>query len=25
MGLPVLPVFEDPDSVDLRHLRPGRG
>jgi hypothetical protein len=25
MGLPVLPVFEEPDPIDLRHLRPGRG
>jgi hypothetical protein len=24
-GLPVLPVFEDPDPIDLSHLRPGRG
>jgi hypothetical protein len=24
MGLPVLPVFEDPDPLDLSHLRPGR-
>jgi hypothetical protein len=24
-GLPVLPAFEDPDPVDLSHLRPGRG
>jgi hypothetical protein len=24
-GLPVLPAFEDPDPVDLTHLRPGRG
>jgi hypothetical protein len=25
MGLPVLPTFDDPDPVDLSHLRPGRG
>jgi hypothetical protein len=25
MGLHVLPAFEDPDPVDLSHLRPGRG
>lgn len=24
-GLPVLPIFEDPDPIDLSHLRPGRG
>jgi hypothetical protein len=24
-GLPVFPVFEDPDPVDISHLRPGRG
>jgi hypothetical protein len=24
-GLPVLPTFEDPDPLDLSHLRPGRG
>jgi hypothetical protein len=24
-GLPVLPVFEDPDPIDISHLRPGRG
>jgi hypothetical protein len=24
-GLPQLPVFEDPDPLDLSHLRPGRG
>ncbi|MGA3265054.1 MAG: hypothetical protein ABSC47_13535 [Terracidiphilus sp.] len=24
-GLPVLPAFENPDPVDLSHLRPGRG
>jgi hypothetical protein len=24
-GLPVLPVFDDPDPIDLSHLRPGRG
>ena len=24
-GLPVLPVFEDPEPIDLSHLRPGRG
>jgi hypothetical protein len=25
LGLPVLPSFEDPDPIDVRHLRPGRG
>jgi hypothetical protein len=25
LGLPVLPVYEDPDPLDLSHLRPGRG
>jgi hypothetical protein len=25
MGLPLLPAFEDPEPVDLGHLRPGRG
>jgi hypothetical protein len=24
-GIPVIPAYEDPDPVDLRHLRPGRG
>jgi hypothetical protein len=24
-GLPVLPEYEDPEPVDLSHLRPGRG
>jgi hypothetical protein len=24
-GLPVLPEFEDPEPIDLSHLRPGRG
>ncbi|HZL50759.1 MAG TPA: hypothetical protein VFC37_07395 [Terracidiphilus sp.] len=24
-GLPVLPVYDDPDPIDLSHLRPGRG
>jgi len=24
-GLPVLPVFEDPEPIDISHLRPGRG
>lgn len=24
-GLPVLPVFEDPEPLDMSHLRPGRG
>jgi hypothetical protein len=24
-GLPVLPVFENPEPLDLSHLRPGRG
>jgi hypothetical protein len=25
LGLPVLPAYEDPDPLDLSHLRPGRG
>jgi hypothetical protein len=25
IGLPQLPVYEDPDPLDLSHLRPGRG
>ncbi len=25
MGLPVLPTYDDPDPVDVSHLRPGRG
>jgi hypothetical protein len=25
VGLPVLPAYDDPDPVDLSHLRPGRG
>ena len=25
IGLPQLPVYEDPDPFDLSHLRPGRG
>jgi hypothetical protein len=25
MGLPVLPIYDDPEPVDLSHLRPGRG
>jgi hypothetical protein len=25
MGLPVLPFYDDPEPVDLSHLRPGRG
>jgi hypothetical protein len=25
LGLPVLPVFEDPEPLDVSHLRPGRG
>ena len=25
IGLPQFPVYEDPDPLDLRHLRPGRG
>jgi hypothetical protein len=25
MGLPVLPFYDDPDPIDLSHLRPGRG
>jgi hypothetical protein len=24
-GLPVLPAYENPDPLDLSHLRPGRG
>jgi hypothetical protein len=24
-GLPVLPAYDDPDPLDLSHLRPGRG
>jgi hypothetical protein len=24
-GLPVLPDFDDPDPLDMSHLRPGRG
>ncbi len=24
-GLPVFPAFEDPEPLDLSHLRPGRG
>ena len=24
-GLRVLPVFEDPEPIDISHLRPGRG
>jgi len=24
-GIPVLPPYEDPDPLDLSHLRPGRG
>jgi hypothetical protein len=24
-GLPVLPAYEDPEPLDLSHLRPGRG
>jgi hypothetical protein len=24
-GLPVLPVYDDPEPTDLSHLRPGRG
>jgi hypothetical protein len=24
-GLPVLPAYEDPDPLDMSHLRPGRG
>jgi hypothetical protein len=24
-GLPVLPAFDDPEPIDLSHLRPGRG
>jgi hypothetical protein len=25
IGLPVLPAYDDPDPIDLSHLRPGRG
>lgn len=25
LGLPVLPSYEDPDPLDLSHLRPGKG
>jgi hypothetical protein len=25
IGLPVLPAYEDPDPLDLSHLRPGKG
>jgi hypothetical protein len=25
LGLPVLPSYEDPDPLDLNHLRPGKG
>jgi hypothetical protein len=25
MGLPVLPAYDDPEPIDLSHLRPGRG
>ncbi len=25
LGLPVFPAYEDPDPVDISHLRPGRG
>ena len=25
IGLPQLPVYEDPEPIDLSHLRPGRG
>ena len=25
MGLPVLPIYDDPEPIDLSHLRPGRG
>jgi hypothetical protein len=25
IGLPQLPVYDDPDPIDLSHLRPGRG
>jgi hypothetical protein len=24
-GLPIFPAYENPESVDLKHLRPGRG
>lgn len=24
-GLPVIPLFDDPDPIDISHLRPGRG
>lgn len=25
LGLPILPAYDDPDPLDLSHLRPGRG
>jgi hypothetical protein len=25
VGLPVLPAYEDPEPIDISHLRPGRG
>jgi hypothetical protein len=25
MGLPVLPTYDDPEPIDISHLRPGRG
>jgi hypothetical protein len=25
VGIPVFPAYEDPDPLDLSHLRPGRG
>jgi hypothetical protein len=25
VGLPVLPFYDDPEPIDLNHLRPGRG
>ena len=24
-GLPVLPTYDDPEPIDMSHLRPGRG
>jgi hypothetical protein len=25
MGLPILPIYDDPEPIDISHLRPGRG
>jgi hypothetical protein len=25
VGLPVLPAYDDPEPIDISHLRPGRG